>query len=468
MNQSLRRMEYAVRGEIVARAAEYEQRLRDGKGGELPFKSMVWANIGNPQQVGNPAVTFPRQVLALTAYPALAEGPAAAAFPADAVARARKYLDEVGSTGAYTGSQGMRTVREEVAAFIAARDGHPADPDDVFLTDGASPGAKSVVQMAVRGPADGIMVPVPQYPLYSASITACNGSMVGYYLDESRGWSTSGDELQRAYDEAAAGGVAPRVLVVINPGNPTGQCLSEEAVRGVVEFARRNNVLLLADEVYQANIYSSDTQFTSFKKAVRDLGADDVQLVSLHSVSKGVLGECGRRGGYFETTNIDAGVKAQMLKLASVSLCSNVDGQIMTGLMVNPPREGDESHALYRSEVDAQLASLKRRAAAVAGALNGMEGVSCQPVEGSMYAFPTVTLPPRAVEAAAAAGKAPDLHYCLELLARTGIVTVPGSGFKQRPGTFHLRTTILPLEDQIESYVRLMSEFHREFMDAHR
>lgn len=118
-------------------------------------------------------------------------------------------------------------------------------------------------------------------------------------------------------------------------------------------------------------------------------------------------------------------------------------------LTINPPKPGSESFAQYDKERKAELASLRRRAHMVTDAFNEMQGFSCNFVEGAMYAFPTINLPPKAHEAAKAAGKAPDVFYCLKLLESTGISTVPGSGFGQAPGSFHLRTTILPREEKV-------------------
>merc|ERR1711871_639477 len=312
----------------------------------------------------------------------------------------------------------------------------------------------------------GVMIPIPQYPLYSAAITLCGGRAVNYYLDERDQWSTSVDELQRALSEAQADGTQCRALAVINPGNPTGQVLSRPRMEDVLEFCSREGLVLLADEVYQENIWDQTQNFTSFKKILRDmeaegrLAAGKTELMSFHSVSKGFFGECGRRGGYVEMSNIDPAVVDQLYKLASVSLCSNVDGQLMVGLMVNPPKPGDASYDRYNSEKQDILQSLQRRAQRIVDALNTLEGVTCNQSQGALYAFPQIELPQGAVDAAAAAGKAADAYYCLALLEATGIVVVPGSGFGQEDGTFHFRTTILPQEEDLGAVIERMTSFH--------
>jgi len=224
-------------------------------------------------------------------------------------------------------------------------------------------------------------------------------------------------------------------------------------------------VFFFFPQVYQTNTYAA-TPFLSFKRvAVEE--KSPAALVSFHSVSKGFLGECGQRGGFFELHQVPEDAKAQLVKLASVSLCSNTSGQLMTGLMCNPPAAGSPSGALYQSERDAILASLKRRAIKLAQVLNACKGVSCNEVEGALYAFPQITLSPKAVAAAKAAGKAPDVFYCLALLDATGICVVPGSGFGQVEGTWHFRTTILPSEAVMDQVMTRFGKFHEEFMNKY-
>src|SRR5512136_1827642 len=208
VSHAVRETQYAVRGAIVARAAELE---RQGK-------RIIYCNIGNPQSLGQRPLTYVRQLLALAEYPALLDGPAAEAFPEDVRAAARLALRESQhGMGAYTESKGWRFVRQAVADFVQARDGIPADAEHVFLTDGASKGVQSVLRLLVDGPGDGVMIPIPQYPLYSASITLLGGTQVPYSLDEARDWSLSREALETAHAEAAARGTRVRAISVINP-----------------------------------------------------------------------------------------------------------------------------------------------------------------------------------------------------------------------------------------------------------
>lgn len=101
-------------------------------------------------------------------------------------------------------------------------------------------------------------------------------------------------------------------------------------------------------------------------------------------------------------------------------------------------------------------------------AFNSLEGFSCNTVQGAMYAFPQFKLPPKAIEAAKQAGKAPDVFYAFELLENTGICIVPGSGFGQKPGTFHFRTTILPQPAELKNMLEKFGKFHEEFIKKYK
>ena len=233
---------------------------------------------------------------------------------------------------------------------------------------------------------------------------------------------------------------------------------------------------MLADEVYQDNVYAGG-EFHSFKKALRLLQRQHegqpahpihaAQLVSFHSTSKGLLGECGQRGGYMELVGFSSRVLAHFSKMAASGGCANTLGQVLCGLMVCPPAEGDESYATYRAETLAVFDGMRRRAQFLSKALNDIPGISCQPIAGAMYAFPRVALSERARAAAQREGVQADEFYCMELLQATGIVCVPGSGFGQQPGTWHFRMTLLPPDDVMEAVVAGLRSFHRHFTQTY-
>ncbi|KAF5920968.1 hypothetical protein HPG69_017910, partial [Diceros bicornis minor] len=538
MNPCVRRVEYAVRGPIVLRALELEQELCQGI--KKPFTEVIRANIGDAQAMGQKPITFLRQVrlstalaplphqamcrglstrssqvLALCIHPDLLKSPD---FPEDAKRRAERILQACGghSLGAYSISSGIQLIREDVARYIERRDGGiPADPSNIFLSTGASDAIVTVLKLLVAGEGrtrTGVLIPIPQYPLYSATLAELNAVQVDYYLDEERAWALDVSELRRALRQARDH-CYPRALCVINPGNPTGapplprptalartcappaapgqpapprpvpqragrgrltcriprapgQVQPRECIEAVIRFAFEERLFLMADEVYQDNVYAEGSQFHSFKKVLTELGppyAAQQELASFHSVSKGYMGECGFRAGYVEVVNMDAAVQQQMQKLMSVRLCPPVPGQALLHMVVSPPAPSDPSFAQFQAERQAVLAELAAKAKLTEQVFNEAPGIHCNPVQGAMYSFPRVQLPPRAVQRAQELGLAPDMFFCLRLLEETGICVVPGSGFGQREGTYHFRMTILPPMEKLRSLLEKLSQFHAKF-----
>jgi alanine transaminase len=317
----------------------------------------------------------------------------------------------------------------------------------------------------------GVMVPTPQYPIYSATIALLGGQKVGYFLNEKEEWALDVKELERTLNDAKTRGINVVAFVLINPGNPTGQVLPSESVKEVVLFCAKHRLVLLADEVYQENVYDDDGVFFSCKRAAYETGLlanDELELISFHSTSKGVFGECGRRGGYMELSGIDGMVKDHLYKLASASLCSTVSGQVMTSLMVRGPEPGGESYESHEAEKAHIFNTLKRSAALVSQGLDSIPGFSCQPARGSMYCFPSVELPEGAIDDAAVQGVSPDTLYAVSLLERTGICVVPASGFGQAPGRYGFRTTFLPPQEEMERAVEMIRIHHEEFWSKYQ
>ena len=177
MSQNLRRMQYAVRGEIVIRA---DALAKEGR-------KIIYTNIGNPHAVGQKPISYYRQVLSLCDLPAeygVDNAAIAAAFPSDVIQRALEMREAIGpsGTGAYTNSQGIEKFREDVSHFITERDEHISLPSNIFLTNGASAAIENVLTGLIGSNRDSVMIPIPQYPIYSAIISRLGARQVGYYL----------------------------------------------------------------------------------------------------------------------------------------------------------------------------------------------------------------------------------------------------------------------------------------------
>ena len=272
--------------------------------------------------------------------------------------------------------------------------------------------------------------------------------------------------MQRALD-SERGKCRPKAIVVINPGNPTGSVLTRENIEEIIDFAHREKLMIIADEVYQHNVYKEGASFQSFKKVMAEKGIK-LELASMMSASKGYMGECGLRGGYCEFINLDPSVKVMFLKMLSARLCCSILGQIAMDCVVAPPKPGDESYERFLAEKEAVLKSLKERARLAAETFNSIPGMKSNPVAGAMYAFPQIILPEKAIKEAEARGMAPDFFYAMTLLETTGICIVPGSGFGQIPGTYHFRTTILPQPENLRRMMDRLRMFHLDFLEKYK
>uniref|UniRef100_A0A0M3HN98 alanine transaminase n=1 Tax=Ascaris lumbricoides TaxID=6252 RepID=A0A0M3HN98_ASCLU len=521
INPHVKTMEYAVRGPLVIRAVEIEKEL--DKGVSKPFKSVIKANIGDAHAMGQKPITFIREVLACVSNPSLLDS---GKYKKDVVEHAQTILNGCGghSAGAYSQSNGIEIIRKHVSEYITNRDGGIAsDPENIILSGGASESIRvsfvfqlellflerkellferlrneypgpfqatiltvpylpqfyddikfdsvlkaNVLKLFINHDSPkktGVMIPIPQYPLYSASVEEFGLGQVGYFLDEDKNWALEIGELERALKESKDK-YDTRVLCVINPGNPTGQVLSRENIEEIIRFAVKHRLFLMADEVYQDNIYGEGCKFHSFKKVMMSMGEpySKHELASFHSVSKGYMGECGMRGGYVELVNMDPEVFVQFKKMISAKLCSTILGQTVLDCIVNPPKPGDPSYDLWLKEKTATLNSLKERAKLVKEAYGSIEGIKCNPVQGAMYAFPQIMLPPKAVQKAESLNQAADFFYAMQLLEETGVCVVPGSGFGQKDGTYHFRTTILPQPPVMKEMLERFKGFHTKFM----
>ena len=206
VNENLIDMEYAVRGPIPRRAMDLQKKGR----------KIYACNIGNPQALEQKPISFYRQVIALleasdniqreqnlTKFAQdnveLFKESGIDLISGDIIDYSEEFLHNCSTgMGAYTESKGPAFIREAIAHFINLRDKNDitSDPESIFLTDGASDAARRILELLITGPNDGIMIPIPQYPLYSATVRRCGGKQVGYYPDEEKDWALTPDILE--------------------------------------------------------------------------------------------------------------------------------------------------------------------------------------------------------------------------------------------------------------------------------
>ncbi|NXM74596.1 ALAT2 aminotransferase, partial [Serilophus lunatus] len=368
------------------------------QGAPKPFSEVIKANIGDAHAMGQTPITFLRQVAALCVCPELM---ASSAIPNDAKERARRLLAVCGgqSVGSYSASPGIELVREDVARYIQRRDGVPARAQDIFLSTGASDAIMSMLKLLVSGSGPsrtGVLIPIPQYPLYSAAITELDAVQLNYYLAEERDWALDVAELRRAVAEGRKR-CCPRVLCVINPGNPTGQVQSRECIEEVIKFAYEEKLFLLADEVYQDNVYAEGSAFHAFKKVLFQMGppySEVVELASFHSTSKGYMGDSGKTWNSPFDSRASPGNGVGWGGMG----WDGIDG--MGWDEIGELGWAVPSHPAVPQEKSAVLSALAHKARLTQEVFNRTPGIHCNPVQGAMYSFPRIELPPRALAAA--------------------------------------------------------------------
>ena len=468
MNQNLIEAEYQVRGTIAIKSAEYAQRMK--KGEKFKFEKLLAMNIGNPQALNQKPIDFPREVLSCLFYENNSN--------VDASNRVKHYLKEVKAIEQYTDFRGMKYIRQNIANFINKRDNvDNVTAKDVYLTNGAGGGIRLVLESIVNSKDDAILIPIPQYPLYAALIKLLGVNVAGYFLDEENNWSLNLENLQQVYKYHYDKGHKIKAFCSINPGNPTGSVLSEQKIADVIKFCYNNGMVIVADEVYQKNIYNPEKKFISFRSVLSKLPYPYNQTIifSCNSTSKGVFGECGMRGGYLDMINIPEQLIEPINKLKLLDVCPNISGQVTTDIMVAPPTyetASKETVDHFNKQCADNFENLKIKAEILSNELNKIPRVSSNNIDGAMYAFPKIDIPEFRRKEALEKGIHPDMLFCIELLDNTGIVAVPGSGFGQKEGTCHIRLTnlISPKEEMILMTKKLKnfcSEYFTESSSKH-
>ncbi len=330
---------------------------------------------------------------------------------------------QAGNNG-YGPSEGTHEAVAAVTAEAARKGIH--NPHHVFLTTGASE-AIELAMTALLDPGDELLVPSPGYPLYTALLSKLSASGVTYELNEDNGWQPDIEDIER--------NITPRTkgLVVINPNNPTGSIASGETLDRIVDIARRHNLLLMSDEIYDKLLLDDETLVSLASRA------GDHPCVTFGGVAKCYLGP-GLRVGWGvvsgQTDRIEAYADA-IGRLERARLCASHPAQASAKAAL----EGPQTH------IDDMISRLTTRRNRLMDGINSIDGISCVPPKGAFYAFPRLH------------NVTDDNAFVMDLMAATGIVCVPGSGFGQREGTAHLRFVILPPTDVIDSAMSRLADF---------
>ena len=330
----------------------------------------------------------------------------------------------------YLPSPGIPEARQAVADDYSAR-GIPTSPDRVLITTGTSE-AIDLTLSALVDEGDDVLVPCPTYPLYTAVLAKLGANPRYYRTDPHRDWLPDLEHLRSLITSRT------RVLVVIDPNNPTGAIYPTSVRRGLLDIAEEHGLTILADEVYGD---------LGFEGSVPFLGTLDLEapVISLSSLSKAYLAP-GWRAGWLvvgSTPRLDSALAA-IKKLADGRLCSPGPMQYA----VTAALTGDRSHQVsFRT-------ALAERGRLTADMLSSIPGMHCVAPRAAFYAMPSVTLPPHRT----------DEEYVLSLLSETGILVVHGSGFGLPASDGFFRVVFLANPSELSSIYADMASFTREYL----
>lgn len=391
--QKLDNVCYDIRGPVLAHAKKMEE---EGH-------RIIKLNIGNPAAFGFEA---PDEIT-------------------------QDVIRNMAKASGYTESHGFFEPRKAIMHYTQQKSIKNVDVDDIIIGNGVSELIVMVMQGLINND-DEVLIPKPDYPLWTASVTLAGGKPVHYVCDEGANWFPDPNDIKAKITDKT------KAIVVINPNNPTGALYSDELLKEIIEIARQNNLIIFADEIYDKVLYDRH-QHTSIASL-----AEDVLFVTLNGLSKNYRA-CGYRSGWLVFSGAKDKAKDYMEglnMLASMRLCANVPGQ----LAIQTALGG------YQSINDLVAPSgrlFKQREIAYDG-LTSIPGVSCVKPLAAMYLF--LKLDPKLYTID------DDQKFILDLLIDQKVLVVQGSGFNWDDNN-HLRIVFLPNEDELKEAIKRVDKY---------
>jgi len=331
-------------------------------------------------------------------------------------------IRNMGNAAGYTDSKGLFAPRKAIMQYCQEKHIAGVTIDDIYLGNGAS----ELIVMSMNGllnSGDEVLVPAPDYPLWTAAVSLSGGKPVHYVCDEQADWYPDIDDMRKKITPNT------RAIVVINPNNPTGALYPTEVLQQIVELARQHQLIIFADEIYDKVLYDGNTH-TSLASL-----ADDVLFITLNGLSKNYR-SCGYRAGWMIVSGEKRHAKDYiegLNMLASMRLCANVPGQyaIQTAL------------GGYQTINDliAPNGRLTRQRDLAHKLLTDIPGVTCVKPKSALYMFPRLDPAMYPIE--------DDQQFAYELLADERVLIVQGTGFNWATPD-HFRVVFLPNVDDLQ------------------
>ena len=390
----LKGVAYDIRGEVTAEAERME----------LDGHSILKLNTGNPAVFG---------------------------FNAPDVMM-RDMIANLPTSQGYSTSKGILPARRAVVTRYELEEGFPPfDIDDVFIGNGVSE-LISMTMQALLNDGDEVLIPAPDYPLWTAATSLAGGTPVHYLCDEEDDWNPSIEDIKAKVTDKT------KAIVVINPNNPTGAVYSRKVLQDIVDFAREHELLILADEIYDRILYDG-AKHTSIASL-----APDLLCITYNGLSKAYR-VCGYRAGWMVVTGPKkhaTGFIEGLELLAGTRLCANVPGQHAIQVALG----GKQS--IY--ELTGEGGRLLKQRNIAWEKLNEIPGVSCVKPMGALYAFPRLDPEVYPIK--------DDSKLMLDILRSEKILMVQGTGFNW-PAPDHFRVVTLPWASQLENAIERLGNF---------
>jgi alanine-synthesizing transaminase len=392
---------YDIRGPVLQRARQMED---EGQ-------RIIKLNIGNPAAFG---FEVPEEIQ-------------------------QDVIRNMHKAGGYTDSKGLFEPRKAIMHYTQSKGVVGVTVDDVYIGNGVSELIVMVMQGLLNN-GDEVLVPMPDYPLWTAAATLAGGTAKHYICDEQTGWMPDLTHIKSQITSNT------KAIVVINPNNPTGALYSTEILQGIIEIARQHKLIIFADEIYDKVLYDGNTH-TSMASL-----ADDVLFITFNGLSKNYR-TCGYRAGWM-TISGDKKRAADYLEglnmLASMRLCANVPGQ----LAIQTALGGHQSI----EDLVAPSGRLCKQRDIAYEMMSAIEGVTCVKPKAAMYLFPK--LDPKIYPIK------DDQQFILELLLEEKVLLVQGTGFNWKTPD-HFRIVFLPNADDLTEAMNRIARFLKSYREKH-
>jgi alanine-synthesizing transaminase len=348
-------------------------------------------------------------------------------------------IRNLADAGGYTDSKGLFAPRKSIMHYTQEKQIAGVTVDDIYLGNGAS----ELIVMALNAllnDGDEVLVPAPDYPLWTAAVSLSSGRPVHYLCDEQSDWFPDLDDIRSK--------ITPRTtaLVIINPNNPTGALYPPDMLEELVEIARQHQLVVFADEIYDKTLYDGNTH-----TSVAAL-ADDVLFITMNGLSKNYR-SCGYRAGWMVVSG-DKRHAADYIEglnmLASMRLCSNTPGQLAIQTALGGYQSIDD--------LVAPTGRLCQQRDLAHDLLTQIPGVTCVKPKGALYLFPRLDSHMYPV--------ADDQQFAYELLAEEKVLVVQGTGFNW-PHPDHFRIVFLPNVDDLREAITRLERFLGGYRKRH-